>query len=322
MRSGFAALRSLTLPFGAITGSRIVLDGTNGRISIYDSTNALVAQIDSGGVLVSDVDGSYVKMFDEKPGDGAIIEFHLPTAAGINQTPASVQTGNDPVFGTKGMSIIGPRYGAVPGAASLITLTPGFMSLDATTMDMITRGDWEVAFETSPGVFAIMFQVQYPTGNVVCAGITANGSVFVSGGGGITRQVCASNECINNGAAPGNVLAAGFVNMPATGPLPSSLSILKQYTATSLQVAMSVDAISSAVNTVAQYGVLVNGVDYPVTDLTMNVAANHYQGSGFAKVATGLAAGTYVVQGRWQRTAGAGTVSTGGRLSLSAAEVA
>jgi hypothetical protein len=277
-----------------------------------------------GTLFVTDPDGSYVKIYDENPGDGAIIEFHLPTAAGINQSPGFVQTGTDPIFtGTKGMSIIGPTYGAVPPRASIISLTPGFAVFDATAMDFVTRGDWEVAFELIPNTFTVEFQIRYPSGDVFCNGLNARGDMTISGDGGAnTRQVTASNECINVPAAPGNVAAAGFVNLPATGPSPSSFVIRKQYAATSFDVFISADAISSAVNTVAQYGVLINGVDYPVTDLTMNIAANHYQGSGVAKVAAGLAAGNYTVQGRWQRIAGAGTVSTGGRLSMTAAEVA
>lgn len=272
-----------------------------------------------GTLNVTDPDGSYVKIYDERPGDGAIIEFHLPTAAGINQTPGFVQTGVDPIFGTKGMSLIGPTYGAVPPPASIISLTPGFAVFDATSMSFVTRGDWEVAFELTPNNFTIMFQVQYPTGNVVCNGIDARGTVTVSGDGGLnTRQVTASGEGINVLAGAGTVAALGFVNMPVT----SSFTFRKQYAATRIKVSMAVDAFSTAVNTVGQYGVLINGVDYPITDLTLNTANNHGQASGFDRVAAGLAAGNYTIQGRWQRTAGAGTVTAGGRLSISAEECA
>jgi hypothetical protein len=45
MKSFIAALRELTLPFGATTGSRIVLDGVNGRILIYDQNGTLIAEL-------------------------------------------------------------------------------------------------------------------------------------------------------------------------------------------------------------------------------------------------------------------------------------
>lgn len=43
-------LRSLVLPYGATTGTRIVLDGVNGVIQVYDTTNTLIAQIDGNGI--------------------------------------------------------------------------------------------------------------------------------------------------------------------------------------------------------------------------------------------------------------------------------
>lgn len=45
MRSFFAALRSLVLPYGTTSGTRIVLDGVNGIIRIYNSTNDQVGLI-------------------------------------------------------------------------------------------------------------------------------------------------------------------------------------------------------------------------------------------------------------------------------------
>lgn len=45
MKSFIAALRTLVLPWGRTTGTRIVLDGVNGRILIYDASNTLIAEI-------------------------------------------------------------------------------------------------------------------------------------------------------------------------------------------------------------------------------------------------------------------------------------
>jgi hypothetical protein len=44
----FLPVTSLTIPFGATTGTRIVLDGTTGNIEIFDSTNALVGVLSGG----------------------------------------------------------------------------------------------------------------------------------------------------------------------------------------------------------------------------------------------------------------------------------
>jgi hypothetical protein len=66
MKSTIASLRSLTLPFGATSGGRIVLDGVTGKIQIYDSNNDLVLELASeltgtdpgtgGGLAVYDPD--------------------------------------------------------------------------------------------------------------------------------------------------------------------------------------------------------------------------------------------------------------------------
>jgi hypothetical protein len=311
-------LAGLKLVRDAIQSTNFIT-GVSGWSINKDGTAEFLNVVIRGILNVIDPDGSYVKIYDQMPGSGAIIEFHLPTAVGINQTPGFVQTGVDPVFGTKGMSLVGPTYGAVPPAASIISFLPGFLTIDSTAMDMITRGDWEVAFEGPPGTFVIKFQVQYPSGDVFCAGVNAYGNSFISGDGGInTRQITASNEGINVVAGVGTVAAAGFVNMPAT----SSFVVRKQYTATRIRVRMCADAFSTAANTVAQYGANINAVDTIVTELTMNTMNVHSQGFGEAYIGAGLAAGNYTIQGRWQRTAGAGTVTSGGRLIMMAEEVA
>lgn len=45
MKSLVAALRTLVLPWGRTTGTRIVLDGVNGRILIYDANDVVIAEI-------------------------------------------------------------------------------------------------------------------------------------------------------------------------------------------------------------------------------------------------------------------------------------
>lgn len=128
--------------------------------------------------------------------------------------------------------------------------------------------------------------------------------------------VVGSNISLNIPSSAGTVAAAGFVNWPA----PSSMSLVKRFDATNIHVRVNVVTSSNAVNTVAQIGVLVNGVDNIVTDLTMNAANVQEQGTGDL-VITGLNAGTYTIQLRWQRTAGAGTVSAAARISMFAEEV-
>jgi hypothetical protein len=62
MRSLLAALRSLTLPSGAINGPKIVLDGITGRIELYDSNNVLVGSWSPSRFQVLTPEGSEVRI--------------------------------------------------------------------------------------------------------------------------------------------------------------------------------------------------------------------------------------------------------------------
>jgi hypothetical protein len=67
MRSIIAALRSLTLPFGATSGARIELDGVNGEIRIYDVDSNLLMTLNSDGFRVYDSDEN-VRLWIAIPG--------------------------------------------------------------------------------------------------------------------------------------------------------------------------------------------------------------------------------------------------------------
>jgi hypothetical protein len=86
MRSQFASLRVLTLPFGAITGTRIVIDGIAGNIQFYNAANQLIgflsperwytgledgahAQLDPfGGLRIFDANGLLAVVLDAASG--------------------------------------------------------------------------------------------------------------------------------------------------------------------------------------------------------------------------------------------------------------
>lgn len=60
MKSFIAALRTLVLPYGSTTGTRIVIDGVAGRISLFDGSNNEVIREDSATqtIAVGDADGT------------------------------------------------------------------------------------------------------------------------------------------------------------------------------------------------------------------------------------------------------------------------
>jgi hypothetical protein len=114
-----------------------------------------------------------------------------------------------------------------------------------------------------------------------------------------------------------------YANMAGTGAL-TSVSITKLGTGTRIRVAMSVTFSSSVGGLGGQFGVLVNGVDTDVCKLSNSVpaASTHLPASGWNYI-SGLAAGTYTVQGRWHRTAATGTLTRDGNdwLAIEAQEV-
>jgi hypothetical protein len=93
MLDPIALLQSLTLPAGAITGTRIVLDGTTGEIRFYSAANNLVLQLDGaqqlrffqdivGGGLVGAHQVDDLLMVD--PGAVANTFEVLPTGSGVD----------------------------------------------------------------------------------------------------------------------------------------------------------------------------------------------------------------------------------------------
>lgn len=98
---------------------------------------------------------------------------------------------------------------------------------------------------------------------------------------------------------------AAYVDMTA----PSTFTISKLYTATALKIDMSFTSLCSASATDLRVAVQINGVDYEIVKFVNNAVSIRDYAVGFAVVASGLAAGSYLVKARWRRAAGAGTIS-------------
>lgn len=67
MRSLFASLRSLTLPAGATSGGRIVLDGINGQINVYNTDGDLIGTFDPDGLVFRSRDFNPARIFQYDP---------------------------------------------------------------------------------------------------------------------------------------------------------------------------------------------------------------------------------------------------------------
>jgi hypothetical protein len=92
MKSFVAALRSLSLPFGITSGTRIILDGILGKISMFNSTNEEVISMDSAqnAIVVTGSDQSKVSL--TAGGGYAAIDLLPPHYAGVTWDQGEVRT--------------------------------------------------------------------------------------------------------------------------------------------------------------------------------------------------------------------------------------
>jgi hypothetical protein len=193
MRSLFAALRSLGLPFGVSTGKRIFLDGVNGQIIMYDANNTAVITESPDGIHLEST-GGFIDLdpsvggvpfdvtqirFGSGSRDVAIIEgTHFDAFAMALQLTSGVRTG-------VGYSRLQLRDDAVSlfaddgaGDTNGILLGP-----DSSTVNE----PWAIQGETwhnlpLSGGWGVSIQPQYrlaPDGDVVFRGRVAGGSVVI-----------------------------------------------------------------------------------------------------------------------------------------------
>jgi hypothetical protein len=84
-----------------------------------------------GELYVRDPDGSYVRIYDEDPGDGAIIEFGLPSSVGVTKTPGRIVSSAQIPFADNqpGLVLTSPTVDGTPTAVvSLIADTTNDIS--------------------------------------------------------------------------------------------------------------------------------------------------------------------------------------------------
>lgn len=152
-----AILRGLVLPFGAVTGARIVLDGVNGVISVYNSANTEAARIDSTGVLVQGTNGASVKMNSD--GLSGYITLSAPTGLANPTLPATLETYLKPPLGvaTPAVALISPSDSTIAGGVSSVELAGGTAAspLGVATLSgdaVVLSGDVKLLVSVTPVV--------------------------------------------------------------------------------------------------------------------------------------------------------------------------
>ncbi len=143
MKSWFAALRSLVLPFGATSGARIVLDGVNGRIEVYNTSGVLVGTLDGvngfqftgsqqtfhvladGNVYVRGIPetGGYVQLADAAGFGGLVfLQPEDSTVGGVTFSPAALYADSVEVVGVSSqpfLEIDSPKVNAALARAQM-----------------------------------------------------------------------------------------------------------------------------------------------------------------------------------------------------------
>lgn len=153
-----------------------------------------------GEVNVIDADGSYVKIINEDPGDGAIIEMRPADSVGTVNAPARIATGTDPVTGSLGIVITGPDIdaGAVSqlafhetgvtlatdGGIYLATLNDGPVTVDA------GAGDVEIIDDSN----VVRFQFSGATGRTYVTYTDTNDLAIDLGTSGTSGDVTVSDD--------------------------------------------------------------------------------------------------------------------------------
>jgi hypothetical protein len=89
-----------------------------------------------------------------------------------------------------------------------------------------------------------------------------------------------------------------------------NFSFTKDFAPTAIGIYLNVTSYVSVVGQKVRWGVRINGVDWDVMEYFYNTANDHRQISGVARVAPGLAAGTYTIQVRWLLLIAAGFSQT------------
>jgi len=139
---------------------------------------------------------------------------------------------------------------------------------------------------------------------VVTQGLTVQGNPTITNKTGLNGTLLAT----------GTTGSTSYANLPAKAAGgAASFSFTKKRSDTRLRVAMKLIAYSDATSTGMQLGCQIGATDYDVTRCYYT-SAIYLNANGWTYI-SGLAAGTYTLQGRWKRFAGSGNLGTFNTIS-------
>jgi len=245
--------------------------------------------INNGELFIQDPDGSYVRILDENPGDGAVILIRPANISGSTIDPAQLITGSSSGPPTAFLQIIGPN---VDGA--------GFAFID---MRSNNAGLELITYAADIHRFTTKLQLQAPTD--------------------IAYRTLGFEETIINQTPPPatTTTSATFVNIAGA----STGTFQKQYAETRVGLFMGMGMFATAGGTVGQFALNISGGvgDITMGQVLLSAPSTENAPSTVNKV-SGIPAGSYTITPRWRRVSGAGTLTTtasSGTLSFSAREI-
>lgn len=179
-----------------------------------------------------------------------------------------------------------------------------------------TDDSFEVAGTLAATGAATLGSTLAVTGTTALSGATTVANDYITGG-------CNGINAVATTSGSNTMTSATYTNMAGTGAV-TSFSFTKRFSSAISRIRIMIDATCWVNTTTAavRMGVNINGVNYDVCQLQIPVVSQHVALSGVAYL-TGIAAGSYTVQGVWYRVSGTGTLNRdlNDWLSISAEEV-
>lgn len=247
--------------------------------------------INNGELFIQDPDGSYVRIFDENPGNGAVILIRPANISGATVDPAQIISGSSSGPATAFLQIIGPNVNST-GFAFID------LSSDSTGLELITLAADRLRFTTA-------MQLLGP-GDIAYRTIGFN----------------LSNISMITPPAPAGLTSATPIDI--TGA--STTTYQKAYNGTRTELFMSAGGyITAGAGASVTFGVLISGGigDFSIVKGSFSSLSNRLQFSG-SRLLSSFASGTYTITPRWFRSAGTSTVNmdaTDASLTVSVREV-
>jgi hypothetical protein len=284
----FQRLVSLTIPTGATTGARVVINGATGTITGYNAANQVVYVLSPTSFIVGPSTGTQIELTES--GTNGLLEFLFNTASLIN----GYIEGQLGVGGLGSIVEQGPQstvagytdsVQTVMGSAEPTALLPAFYALfyiDAlgVSHDYFEVSDYGAAINgaivtgivpgtgttpSNPAVAETWHNIPLAAGWTIVAGYTAQyrmnalGNVELSG-----RITCSSASLIISTALPNGYYATGVTGMTAAVTATVDATAIAGQT---IRIALSNAGILSiaGVTTVAGVVISLDGVMFPVS---------------------------------------------------------